>query len=191
MVALLAYLDARSHERYVVIFDDLKRYSRDVEFHLKLRRISMRELEAEIGKVVDRMMDVTNTRALKAFEDRIEALERDKLFALEMASRKPEPVRPFGEMFELSTSFLANPYDSWKNGGSKARNVVIRLAFEGRLEYTRETGCLNTKKSNVFRVLDELRMSGKAVVPPERLELSLLSEPDFESGASTNSTTGA
>jgi len=34
MVALLAYLDARAPERYVVIFDDLKRYARDVEFHL-------------------------------------------------------------------------------------------------------------------------------------------------------------
>ncbi len=38
MVALLAYLDAHPHENYVVIFDDLKRYARDVEFHLKLRR---------------------------------------------------------------------------------------------------------------------------------------------------------
>ncbi len=38
MVALLAYLDARPDESYVVIFDDLKRYSRDTEFHLKLRR---------------------------------------------------------------------------------------------------------------------------------------------------------
>ena len=39
MVALLAYLDARPGERYVVIFDDLKRYARDTEFHLRLRRI--------------------------------------------------------------------------------------------------------------------------------------------------------
>ena len=39
MVALLRYLDERPHEDYVVIFDDLKRYARDVEFHLKLRRI--------------------------------------------------------------------------------------------------------------------------------------------------------
>ncbi len=38
MVALLAYLDANPHKRYVVIFDDLKRYSRDTEFHLRLRR---------------------------------------------------------------------------------------------------------------------------------------------------------
>lgn len=39
MVALLSYLDAQKHKDYVVIFDDLKRFSRDTEFHLKLRRI--------------------------------------------------------------------------------------------------------------------------------------------------------
>ncbi|GAB5471293.1 MAG: hypothetical protein Kilf2KO_43230 [Rhodospirillales bacterium] len=39
MVALLRYLDERPGMNYVVIFDDLKRYARDVEFHLKLRRL--------------------------------------------------------------------------------------------------------------------------------------------------------
>ena len=39
MVALLAYLDARADQSFVVIFDDLKRYARDTEFHLKLRRV--------------------------------------------------------------------------------------------------------------------------------------------------------
>ena len=38
MVALLSYLDAQAGEQYVVIFDDLKRYARDTEFHLRLRR---------------------------------------------------------------------------------------------------------------------------------------------------------
>ncbi len=39
MVALLAYLDAHPDENFVVIFDDLKRYARDTEFHLKLKRV--------------------------------------------------------------------------------------------------------------------------------------------------------
>ncbi|MBD8894339.1 recombinase family protein [Roseibium litorale] len=39
MVALLRYLDDHPNEQFVVIFDDLKRYARDVEFHLKLRRL--------------------------------------------------------------------------------------------------------------------------------------------------------
>ena len=38
MVAMLAFMDAQPDERFIVIFDDLKRYARDVEFHLKLKR---------------------------------------------------------------------------------------------------------------------------------------------------------
>ena len=37
MVALLSFLDAQPGERFVVIFDDLKRFARDTRFHLDLR----------------------------------------------------------------------------------------------------------------------------------------------------------
>ena len=38
MVALLSYIDAQKGKPYVVIFDDPKRFARDTEYHLKLRR---------------------------------------------------------------------------------------------------------------------------------------------------------
>ncbi len=38
MVALLSFLDAQPDKKYVVVFDDLKRFARDTEFHIKLRR---------------------------------------------------------------------------------------------------------------------------------------------------------
>lgn len=38
MVAVLRYLRAHPHDNYVVIFDDLKRFARDTEFHLRLRK---------------------------------------------------------------------------------------------------------------------------------------------------------
>ena len=38
MVALLSYLDAKPHENFVVVFDDLKRFARDRDFHFALRR---------------------------------------------------------------------------------------------------------------------------------------------------------
>ncbi len=37
MKALLEYIDAHPHKKFVVIFDDLKRFARDTIFHLKLR----------------------------------------------------------------------------------------------------------------------------------------------------------
>ena len=128
--------------------------------------LKAREIEAEIAKVVDRMLEVSNPRALKAFEARIDGLERDKLIALEKAKEKPTPKRPFAEMFELSIRFLANPYDCWKIGGEQARALVPKLAFDAPLQYTRETGCLNSEKSSVFKMLDGLNMSGKKMVPP-------------------------
>jgi len=38
MVALLSYLDAQPGKPYVIIFDDLKRFARDRDFHWKLRQ---------------------------------------------------------------------------------------------------------------------------------------------------------
>ena len=38
MVALLTYLDAKPNERFAIIFDDLKRFARDREFHFGLKR---------------------------------------------------------------------------------------------------------------------------------------------------------
>lgn len=37
MRALIEYIDAHPHKRFIVLFDDLKRFARDTEFHLKLR----------------------------------------------------------------------------------------------------------------------------------------------------------
>lgn len=34
---MIAYIDRFPHENFVIIFDDLKRFARDVQFHLKLR----------------------------------------------------------------------------------------------------------------------------------------------------------
>lgn len=39
MRELLAFIDANPHKKLVVVFDDLKRFARDVEFHLKLRAV--------------------------------------------------------------------------------------------------------------------------------------------------------
>ncbi len=37
MREMLEYIDEHPHKKYVVVFDDLKRFARDVEFHIKLK----------------------------------------------------------------------------------------------------------------------------------------------------------
>lgn len=92
---------------------------------------------------------------------------------LSKARRKPAPVGPFAEVFELSLRFLAKPFECWKIGSEQARAMMPKLAFSAPLEVTRETGCLNSEKSSVFSMLEGMCMSRKKVVPPGRLELPL------------------
>ena len=72
MVALLNYLDDQIGEEFVVIFDDLKRFARDTEFHLALRR-ALRQRNATVecpnfkfedtpeGKFVETILAATGT----------------------------------------------------------------------------------------------------------------------------------
>ncbi len=39
MKAMIKFIDDNPHKKFVVIFDDLKRFARDVEFHIKLRAV--------------------------------------------------------------------------------------------------------------------------------------------------------
>ena len=46
MAEMLAHLDRKAYQQYVVVFDDLKRFARDTEFHFKLRTaFRMRSVE--------------------------------------------------------------------------------------------------------------------------------------------------
>lgn len=71
MVALLDHIDRRPHNRYIVIFDDLSRFARDVMIHLKLRQaFDARDTEIECpnfsfektpeGKMVETMVAAQN-----------------------------------------------------------------------------------------------------------------------------------
>ena len=48
MVALLSFMDAQPDVTFVVIFDDLKRFARDREFHFRLRE-AFRARKAILG----------------------------------------------------------------------------------------------------------------------------------------------
>jgi site-specific DNA recombinase len=71
MQELIAFLDAHPNEKFVIIFDDLKRFARDVEVHLKLKTelVTKRAVKLEclnfnfedspIGRAVETIMAAT------------------------------------------------------------------------------------------------------------------------------------
>ncbi len=132
MVALLAYLDARPDERYVVIFDDLKRYARDTEFHLKLRRI-MAERNATRECLNFNFEDTEEGKffeTIVAAQSELERAQNARQTRQKMRARVDQGYYIFGE------PPLGYVYDKEQGGGkilvpSEPNATIVREAFEG------------------------------------------------------------
>ncbi|MCK5285456.1 MAG: recombinase, partial [Alphaproteobacteria bacterium] len=59
--------------------------------------------------LLDRIVDSSSDSVIKAYEDRITTLEKEKLVMAEKMQKQHKPQRSFDEMFELAIAFLGNP----------------------------------------------------------------------------------
>lgn len=157
----------------------------------KTRRAEAKDVEQEIEKLITLVVEARNPRVVKAYEDRIDELERRKLLLLEEIGKDTNSEDVFDRVFELSMNFLSDPQKLWNSGAFEHKRAVLKLAFSDFLTHDRDTGILNSKTSLPFKVLESFCDLKKEMVPPGRLELPLPKKTDFESAASTNSATGA
>jgi len=105
------------------------------------------------SKLVDKLIDSNNTLVIQKIEDKIEQMEQKKLAILQKCEILGKPKRGYSEMFELALTFLSSPWNIWEKGSFLDRRNVLKLAFKGRIPYTRENGFSNPEISIPFKVL--------------------------------------
>ena len=123
--------------------------------------------EKEIDQLVERLMLISNPRAIAAFEKRIGDLEREKLLADEKSRELAEPQGTFEEMFEHAMRFLSSPCKLWDSGRYELQNTVLKLMFSEHLAYDRKTGFRTPKTSLPFKVLEGFCVPSSKMVPTE------------------------
>lgn len=128
-------------------------------------------LQVKIDSLLDRLVDAETATVVKAYESKINNLEREKLIALEKAQTLSPSTDTFDELFEHALTFLKNPAKLWASGIFELQRLVMRMAFSDRVGYCRETRSLNTKLSLPFSMLThdyggEKRMVGLAGFEP-------------------------
>ncbi|MXP26088.1 hypothetical protein GRI39_08570 [Altererythrobacter indicus] len=126
-----------------------------------------------MAKLLDRIVDASSDSVVKAYEQRIAKLEREKLVWQEKSAKLGKPKHTFSEMFEHTLRFLANPSKLWENGDIIGRRTTLRLLFSGHLVYCRNEGFRTPETSNVFKALGEFSVSGKAMAETEGFEPSV------------------
>ncbi|MGF1463689.1 MAG: recombinase family protein [Maricaulaceae bacterium] len=133
-----------------------ERKGREAKRHAKAIKAELKQAEAQIDKLVDRIVKTTNERVIGALESKIDDLEREKLILREQAANLAAPPPAFDGALERALTFLANPYKIWTCGSYDVRRLVLRLVFPEPLSYHRELGYRTAEISIPFKLLGEI-----------------------------------
>jgi len=98
------------------------------------------DIEKQIGKLLDRIVESSSSSVINALEKRVEKLERKKLLVAEKAETMIPAKGRFEESIELALRFLSSHWKIYEIDSLPLRQTVLRLAFVEPLRYSRESG---------------------------------------------------
>lgn len=113
-------------------------------------------VEEQIRKLLDRILDASVPSVIARFEERIDQLEKEKLLLKEKTTSGARPKSSFDDTVRTALAFLANPWNLWASGQLEERRMVLKLSFADRLRYSRENGFRTANLSLPFKVLGAL-----------------------------------
>lgn len=89
----------------------------------KRLKAKVRQIEVDIEKTVQRLVQTQNETVISAYEARIEELKKEEAVISEEVVRTAAPLHTFDEMFELTMRFLASPYRIWEKATWRRREL--------------------------------------------------------------------
>ncbi len=114
----------------------------------------IKAINTDIDQILGRIMEASNDTVVRAYEDKIAKLEKDKALIREILAKQTPPKDALSEKLELTLQFLSNPWKIWESGHVQAQRLVLKLAFLDRIPYDRKTGPRTPQKALPFKVLE-------------------------------------
>ncbi len=116
----------------------------------------MKAIEKQIETLLERVVDASSSVLVKAYEERITKLEREKLVLVERGENWAPPKGKCEECIELALNFLSSPCKIYENGGHAECSLVAKLAFAKPVRYSRKEGYRTPEISFPFKVLRDI-----------------------------------
>ncbi len=130
-------------------------------------------LDAQIEKLLDRIVESGSSTVVKACEVRIEKLERQKIMLVEQVEQT-EPLKGHHyDFIEPVFQFLANPCYLYTKGSIALKRTVLKLVFSEPLRYSRKEGYRTAKNTYPFKVLADISTPKCGMVGDPGIEFSM------------------
>ncbi len=166
MVALLSYLDAQPGEPFVVIFDDLKRFARDREFHFALRdafRIRNASVEC-LNFRFDETPEGEFIETIMAAQGMLERKQNSRQVAQKMKARMQNG-------YWIHNAPVGYRYKTVKGHGKllihdEPLAAIVKEAFEG---YAAGRFATQAEIKRFFETSPDFPRNSKGVIPQQRV----------------------
>ena len=142
-----------------------QRQQSDADARLEVYRQQAEQAEAQISKLVDRLIEASNPRVIAAMEQRIEEHERAKVLASEKLAQGARPVIGMEKIIKLSLKYLSAPYSIWESGRPELQRLVLKLTFASHLRYRKGEGIKLPELTLPFNLFKHLGGSMSALTP--------------------------
>ena len=133
-------------------------------------RLEIGQIERKLAQVVDRLIEADNGAIIKAYEQKVSDLERQKLILKEKVAKCGTPARDYQSTFQTALKFLANPWNLWESGRIEDRRAMLKLVFGGKIVFDRFSGFQTPEISLPFKALGRISGAEKEMVPQKGLE---------------------
>lgn len=107
--------------------------------------VQIKDFEGQIEALLDRIVDSSNGSVVKAYEARIEKLERQMIRLTEQAEQIVPPQGHQDKFIEPVFGFLANSWEIYEKGSLALKRTVLKLTFSEPLRYSRNEGYRTAK----------------------------------------------
>jgi site-specific DNA recombinase len=136
----------------------------------KAMTAELSQIDRKIEQLLDRIVDAESNSVIKAYENRVQEFEQQKLLLAEKIAGCGKPLKDYDETFRTAMDFLANPQKLWDSGQLQDKRAVLKLAFADNLAYDRKTGFRTPEIALPFKMLGAISGPEKEMARPERFE---------------------
>ncbi len=131
-----------------------KRQSMATEQH-KTVKAEIKELDRKIQQLMERIGSTDKEEIVVLYEDQISKLNERKILLVEKSTNIGKPTTDFDETLRTVRRFLSNPSVLWHSNQIENQRIVLRLAFDTKLAYSRNEGFRTAEITTPFKLLED------------------------------------
>lgn len=128
----------------------------------KKQRIN--EIEQEQSRIADAYIGASDIMK-KSLNQKIDALESEKLALQDEVDNYEPELMPFDEAFGYVADFLNRPIEAWRNGDYSIKQMVLNLCFADKISYNKEQKFGTPKLSQIFNMFSDFSQGNSLMVP--------------------------